>query len=85
MSETPWPRWCLLGLRNARTSAGDSGWGRGNWLVRRLRQLDQSLAEQLLRAHRRAVGEGDTADLIAVAGSVLARAGGRLAEGFRVS
>jgi hypothetical protein len=58
--------------------------GRGKWLVRRLREVDQPLAERLLAAHRRAVGQGDVADLLTVGEAVLARAGGRLTEGFRI-
>jgi hypothetical protein len=53
--------------------------GGGKWLLRELRAADPALAAELLAA------AGDPARLTAVADLVLARAGGRLREGYRVA
>jgi hypothetical protein len=65
--------------------AGRQWLGGGKWLVRRLRVRDRTLADRLWAAHRRAVGRGDPADLIATADDVLARVGGRLTAGYRAT
>lgn len=58
--------------------------GSGKWLLRRLREMDSSLAERLVEAHRRAVAEGEPDDLVAASEAVLDAVGGRLTEGFRL-
>ncbi len=58
--------------------------GTGTWLLRRVRQLDPALAEEVARAHRRAVADGDRAALVRVVDGVLGRVGGRLGEGYRL-
>ncbi|MFN8148773.1 MAG: nucleotidyltransferase domain-containing protein [Candidatus Nanopelagicales bacterium] len=58
--------------------------GKGKWLLRRLRDLDRDLADNLYAAHRAAVATGKTAALVATCDEVLAPLGGRLTEGFAV-
>jgi len=59
-------------------SLGGAWQGDGKWLLRELRAHDPELAGELLTTRE------DPALLAAVAGRVLARAGGRLWEGYRV-
>jgi len=56
--------------------------GTGKWLGRRLRDADPDLHAELIGGLREAVA-GDKARLVAVAASVLDRAGGPLVDGYR--
>ncbi|CAL8977944.1 hypothetical protein CELL_02701 [Cellulomonas sp. T2.31MG-18] len=56
--------------------------GTGKWLLRRLREDDPELAEQLLTGHRSAVASGDVSGLVRLCDTVLDGVGGRLSEGF---
>jgi predicted nucleotidyltransferase len=56
--------------------------GTGKWLVRRLRESDPVLAEQLLGGHRAVVATGATGTFVAAIDQVLAPLGGRLTEGY---
>lgn len=58
--------------------------GTGKWLLRRLREDDPELADQLLAGHRSAVATGEVSRLIRVCDTVLDEVGGRLTEGFSV-
>ncbi len=67
-----------LGLHRAWT-------GKGKWTVRALRRQDGSLAERLETALDRFARKDDASHLIAFADDILAEAGGRLFDGYRVS
>jgi hypothetical protein len=56
--------------------------GRGKWLVRFLRDVDQEIATSLMTGHRVAVATGSADAFVAACEVVLAEAGGRLTEGF---
>lgn len=56
--------------------------GTGKWLLRRLRENDPELADQLLAGHRSAVAIGEVSELVRVCDTVLDGVGGRLTEGF---
>jgi predicted nucleotidyltransferase len=72
----------LVGVGELALAARRQWLGRGKWLIRRLRAVDRPLADRLLAAHRRVVGNGVVDDLITVADEVLAGVGGRLSEGY---
>jgi predicted nucleotidyltransferase len=57
--------------------------GRGKWLLRRLQQMDRTLAERLVEAHRTVICRGDPWPLVEVTDGILATVGGRLSSGYR--
>jgi hypothetical protein len=56
--------------------------GRGKWLLRRLRDADPDLAQELIKGYRRLVVHMDTRPLKRIARQALDQSGGPLMEGY---